>query len=56
MNVRQQAPGRDLARLRDVLDHGPTAPAVTEAGQIGHWLAAEIIHAWSERNTLTNAG
>jgi len=32
------------------------APAVTEAGQIGHWLAAEIIHAWSERNTLTNAG
>ena len=32
------------------------APAVTEAGQIGHRLAAEIIHAWSERNTLDDAG
>jgi uncharacterized protein len=32
------------------------APAVTEAGEIGHWLAAESIHAWSERNTLDDAG
>jgi hypothetical protein len=61
MSVRQQAPGRDLARLRDLLDHAPgsnpdRANGVTEAGEIGHWLAAESIHAWSERNTLDDAG
>jgi hypothetical protein len=33
-NPRQQNPDR--------------APAGTEAGQIGHWLAAESIHAWIE--------